>query len=223
MALQTQQTTLQTTNSNYGLLASKLDALSTATDALSTQSSLVTYAAASSDSNAVGVSASSSGRGRFVRRGRDRARGIARSGSPHSTAADANTTIVATGGDHHDWAAPRELERQRARVTLQGLRDTINADPNSPAAASIVQTAPGAYRLVLTGKNSGVSNSFTIQSALTGSTVAFADFDNDGTIGRHRLGRERCRASDASLLSKADHSPSRARAIRFRTQCLVSR
>ena len=66
------------------------------------------------------------------------------------------------------------LKRQRALVTLQGLRDTINADPNSPAVASIVQTAPGSYRLVLTGKNSGVSNSFTIQSAQTGSTVAFA-------------------------------------------------
>ncbi len=195
VALQTQQTTLQTTNSNYGLLASKLDALSTATDALSKQSSLVTYAAASSDSNAVGVSASSSA----VAGSYDvvvNALAASQISVTTSTAADANTTIVATGGTITIGSATISVS---GPVTLQGLRDTINADPNSPAAASIVQTAPGAYRLVLTGKSSGASNSFTIQSALTGSTVAFADFDNDGTSG-DTASDVTVQASDASLL-----------------------
>ena len=131
VALQTRQTTLQTTNSNYGQLASKLDALSTATDALSKQSSLVTYAAASSDSNAVGVSASSSA----VAGSYDvvvTALAASQISVTTSTAADANTTIVATGGTITIGSATISVS---GPVTLQGLRDTINADPNSPAAA----------------------------------------------------------------------------------------
>ena len=37
-------------------------------------------------------------------------------------------------------------------VTLNGLRDLINADADSSAAASVIQTAPWAYSLVLTSK-----------------------------------------------------------------------
>ncbi len=47
-------------------------------------------------------------------------------------------------------------------------RSTPTAD--SPATASIVQTSPGAYKLVLSGKNTGATNAFTITNSLTGGT-----------------------------------------------------
>jgi flagellar hook-associated protein 2 len=45
-----------------------------------------------------------------------------------------------------------------------------NGRDDSPASASVVQTAPGVYRLVLTGKEAGTTNAFTVTDTLTGGT-----------------------------------------------------
>ena len=119
VALQTQQTTLQTTNSNYGQLASKLDALSTATDALSKQSSLVTYAAASSDSNAVGVSASSSAVAGSLRRDRERAGGVADLGD-HVDRRRRQHHHRGHRWNHHDWQRHDQRQRPGHAAGAQG-------------------------------------------------------------------------------------------------------
>jgi flagellar hook-associated protein 2 len=71
-------------------------------------------------------------------------------------------------------------------TTLQDLADAINQQPNSPVNASIVQVSPGQYRLVLTGRATGVDNGFTVSlsTPLAGGTgLAFVDTDGDGTSG----------------------------------------
>ena len=54
-------------------------------------------------------------------------------------------------------------------MTVRQLADAINADTNSPVSASVVQAAPGEYRLVLTGRNWS-ANAFTVTSSLSGGT-----------------------------------------------------
>ena len=69
-------------------------------------------------------------------------------------------------------------------MTVRQFADAINSQTNSPVTASVVQAAPGQYRLVLTGRNSGTANAFTVTNALTGGTgLTFTDTDTDGTYG----------------------------------------
>jgi flagellar hook-associated protein 2 len=50
--------------------------------------------------------------------------------------------------------------------------------------AAVVQAAPGEYRLVLTGRNAGSANAFTVTSTLSGGKgLTFTDTDTDGTYG----------------------------------------
>ena len=112
---------------------------------------------------------------------------LARAQSTASTTTfGASTDIVGTGGTlmltpTTGSAIPITLT---GSTTLQQLTDQINAATGSPATASIVQSAPGSYQLVLTGANTGSANAFTITSSLTGGTgVAFKDTDGDGVSG----------------------------------------
>ena len=58
-ALQARQSALKATDSTYSQLVTKLDAIRTASGALSNSTTLTTYAATSSDTTAVTVAASS--------------------------------------------------------------------------------------------------------------------------------------------------------------------
>ncbi len=87
-----------------------------------------------------------------------------------STAADANTTNVATGGSLTIGGVAVNLT---GNTTLQGLANAINATEGIGVAASVVQSGTNAYKLVLTGKNTGAANSFAIVNGLTGSTLTF--------------------------------------------------
>jgi flagellar hook-associated protein 2 len=111
-------------------------------------------------------------------------------------APDTNTTIVATGGS---LTVGTEQINITGSVTLQQLAATINADANSPASASIIATEPGKYRLVLTSKDTGEANAFTITNQLTGGTIAFADANNDNVSG-DSASDNAVNATDASLL-----------------------
>jgi flagellar hook-associated protein 2 len=111
-------------------------------------------------------------------------------------APDTNTTIVATGGS---LTVGTEQISITGSVTLQQLAATINADANSPASASIIATEPGKYRLVLTSKDTGEANAFTITNQLTGGTITFADANNDNVSG-DSASDNAVNATDASLL-----------------------
>ncbi len=111
-----------------------------------------------------------------------------------STAADADTTSVGSSGTLTIGGVDVTLT---GSVTLTGLASQINATPNIPVTASVVQSAPGAYRLVLTSKSTGLANGFSVAGSLIGgSGTAFTDPDDPGSHGRgrHRQRSVRSRA-----------------------------
>jgi flagellar hook-associated protein 2 len=194
-ALQDKQTELQATSTTYGKLATKLDALRTASGALSNSSTLTTYAATSSDTTALTASASASAvAGRYEVTVNELARAQVTVSS--TFAPDTDTTIVATGGS---LTLGSEQINISGPVTLQQLAAAINADSNSPASASIIATEPGKYRLVLTSKETGQANAFTISNQLTAGTIVFADADSNGISG-DTASDNAVNATDASLL-----------------------
>ena len=194
-ALQAKQTELQATDSTFGQLATKLDALRTASGALSDSSTLNTYAATSSDTTALTASASATAvAGRYEVKVNQLAR--AQVTVSNTFTPDTNTTIVATGGS---LTIGTEQINITGSVTLQQLAAAINADANSPASASIIATEPGKYRLVLTSKDTGEANAFTITNQLTAGTITFADANNDNVSG-DSASDNAVNATDASLL-----------------------
>lgn len=194
-ALQDKQTELQATSTTYGKLATRLDALRTASGALSDSSTVTAYAATSSDATALAASASSTAiAGRYEVTVNELARAQVTVSS--TFAPDTDTTVVATGGS---LTIGSEQVNVSGPVTLQQLAATINADANSPASASIIATEPGKYRLVLTSKETGQANAFTISNQLTAGTIAFADADNNNISG-DSASDNAVNATDASLL-----------------------
>ena len=194
-ALQARQSQLQATDSTYGQLASKLDSLRTASEQLSDASKLTTYAATSSDTAALTVSASADATaGRYEVTVNELARAQVTVSSTFSP--DTDTTIVATGGSLTIGTEPITIA---GPVTLKALVAAINADANAPATASIVATEPGKYRLVLTSKNTGEANAFTISNQLTAGTMTFADADGNNISG-DSVSDNAVNATNASLL-----------------------
>lgn len=194
-ALQARQKAIQATDSAYAQLATKLSTLEAAAEALSSSSTLVRHATSVTDTSALSASAGSdalAGRYEVVVDDLARAQVIVST----STFPDTSTTIVGDGGMLTIGGVAITIS---GPVTLQQLASTINASADMPASASIVQTSPGAYRLVLTGKNTGEANAFTIQNALTNTSLAFTDTDGNGTSGDTDTDNT-VNASNASIL-----------------------
>jgi len=163
-ALEVRQAALKARVNNINQLAGRLSALESATRGLSGGDGIAAYSATSSNTAAVEVSAGSSampGRYEVVVNQLARAQVTAST----TTAPDADTTIVATGGTLTIGGHTVTLS---GPVTLSQLAQAINLDSEPPARAAVVQTAPGTYQLVLTGKNTGADNAFTVTSSLTG-------------------------------------------------------
>lgn len=194
-ALQTRQAQLQSRANTFGTLSTRATAMQDAAAKLADATQINGYSATSNDAAALSVSASSGaipGRYDVVITELARAQVTASS----TTAPDADSTVVASGGTLTIGGVTVTLT---GAVTLRGLADAINATSNPPARAAVVQSGPGAYRLVLSAKDTGQANAFTITNALTGGTgVAFADSDNDGTSGDDAADNA-VQASDASL------------------------
>jgi flagellar hook-associated protein 2 len=182
--LESQRNTLVTQNSAFATLASKLTSIKTAVDNLKEDDSLAFLSATSTDSG-VGVSATGgSVTGTYDIIVSELAKAQVTQSQTTFAGLD---TVVGTGGSFTltptDGSAATTIA-VTSSMTLQQLADRINADSDSPASASVVQTSPGSYKLVLSGRETGTTNAFTIQSALTGGTgVGFTDTDGDGSAG----------------------------------------
>lgn len=181
--LQTQKATLQTQNSALTTLGSKLGALQGSLSSLRTSTSLQNAKASSSSSN-IEVSAGSTpveGTYSVVVSQLARAQVAASSSTWSST-----DSVVATGGSltiSTPGGTPVQVS-VTVPTTLSELADAINAESSAPVSAAVVQVSPGSYTLVLTSKQTGVANGFTIENTLSGgSGVTFTDTDNDGTTG----------------------------------------
>jgi flagellar hook-associated protein 2 len=193
--LQSRQTDLTTESNNYNTLATKIGSLETAAAGLSSSSAVTASAATVSDTNALAVSETSdpvAGTYDVVVKNLALAQVTASS----STAPDADTTAVATGGTITIGGVAVGLS---GSVTLQGLASKINATSGMPVTASVVQSAPGSFRLVLTSAETGLANAFTVTNGLTGGTgVSFTDTDADGVSGDSALDNAQ-QALDASV------------------------
>jgi flagellar hook-associated protein 2 len=165
--LETQKKTLETQNTAFSTLAGKLSSLETAIENLGKDKSLSLLTASSSDSG-VGVSATGGTiTGTYDVIVSELAR--AQVTASQSTYA-ALTDVVATGGTLTLTPAsgPAVTVTLSGSTTLSQLAAAINAEDDSPAAASVVQSSPGVYQLVLTGKETGATNAFTITNGMTG-------------------------------------------------------
>lgn len=194
-ALQTRQKTLQSTDSNYTQLAGKLGTLQSAASALSKTPTLIHYAATSSDTNALSVSATTAAvPGQYEVVVNELARTQVTAST--STVPDTDTTIVADGGTFTIGGVDVAITGQ---VTLSGLASQINASSTAPASASIVETSPGAYRLILTSKETGEDGAFLIQNGLGSSAVTFTDTDGNAVTG-DSVEDNAAQATNASVL-----------------------
>lgn len=177
--LRSQQSTLRTQSTAFATLATRLGSLGSAASALASTSAFGGRSVTSTDSNAVAASGSSQAvPGLYDVVVRELARAQVTASS--STHPDKDTTTVATGGTMTIGGVAVTLS---GAVTLQGLADAINATTDIGVSASIVSPAAGSFQLVLTGRETGTANAFTVTNALTGTTVAFTDTDSDGVSG----------------------------------------
>ena len=180
-SLERQQTSLNQRSSTFGTLATKLSTLETAAANLNTASAFGQRAVTNTAATAVTVAATDTtplGTYDIVVQELARAQ-VTGSNSAHS---DENTTVVASGGSLTIGGTAVTITGD---VTLEGLRDAINATSGIGVTASIVTPTVGSYQLVLTGTSTGSANAFTITNALTGGAapVTFIDTDMDGESG----------------------------------------
>ncbi len=180
VAMQTRQAALQSKAGAFGTLATKVAALQQAASNLADANTLAGFKATTTDATAVSVSSSASAApGRYEVVVNELAR--AQVTASTTVAPDADTTVVAAGGTIQIGGVTVTLA---GAATLRQLADAINATSDPPARASVVQSGPSSYRLVLSAKDTGLANAFTVTNNLTGGTgVAFGDFDSDGISG----------------------------------------
>ena len=183
-SLEAQKKSFETQNTAFGTFAGKLATLETAVKNLADVASLAKLTATTSDSTAVGVSTTSgtvSGTYDVVVNELAKAQ-VTTSTSTYASLDD----VVATSGTLSllkSGNPPVDIV-VTGSMTVKQLADAINANSNAPVAASVVQAAPGQYRLVLTGKSTGTANAFTMTSSLSGGNgLTFADADTDGVYG----------------------------------------
>jgi flagellar hook-associated protein 2 len=195
-ALEEQQTALRSRVTTFTLLANRISALEDAARALTGQGAVSAFTATSTDPAAVGASAGSlavAGRYDIVVNELARAQVTAST----STTPDADTTVVADGGT---LTIGGEAIAISGPMTLAELADAINAAADAPARASIVQSAPGTFRLVLTARSTGAANGFIITNGLTGGAgITFADTDGNGVSGDSPADNA-VQATDAQIL-----------------------
>lgn len=201
-ALQTQKTELNQQGTAFTTLASKLGALKSAVDTLTDSNGFNIYAAASGSPENVGVSTTSGGvAGLYEVVVSELARSQVMASTTVYTSPD---EVVATGGSlsvalYGNPPVDIPPTAIAGSMTIRQLADAINSDSDSPVNAAVIQAAPGQYRLVLTGRNTGSANAFTVTSTLTGGKgVAFTDTNNDGTYGDDAADLA-VQATDASL------------------------
>jgi flagellar hook-associated protein 2 len=178
--LETQQQTLQTKQSTFGTLATKLSAFESAVAGLTDDNSLLGRTATSTNDSSIKASASGAAApGIYDVVVQELAR--AQVTASVTQMPDADQTVVAWGGTLTIGGVPVNID---APVTLKGLAERINSTKDIGVTATVVKSSAAAWQLVLTGRATGTVNQFTIANALTGgSGIAFTDTDGNGVSG----------------------------------------
>ena len=163
--LETQKTTFKGQETAFATLATKLGALKTAGETLAEADGLAVLKSTSSDTTAVGVSATTGTlEGSYAVAVTDLARAqVLTSSSTY----DSLTDVVATSGTIRftkSGGTPVDLVIG-ASTTLEDLAEQINALDDSPVKAAVVQVSPGQYKLAFTSADTGTANGFTVEFA----------------------------------------------------------
>ena len=162
--LQNRQTALKSQITTFDTLRGEIDSVRKAATALGSMESVSTMAATSSEASIARVSSTSAataGHYDVVVTSLARAQVTA----SVETFADADTTVVASGGTLTIGGVAVALTGD---TTLQGLADAINDTEEIGVTASVVRTGPDGYRLALTSTLTGLEHAFTIGNALSG-------------------------------------------------------
>lgn len=163
-SLQSRQNALKTQLTTFDSLRTRVESLRSSASSLGSLDAVSTTASTSNNSAAVSVSSgpsASPARYDVVVSTLARAQVTASAG----TFADADTTVVASGGSITIGGIDVTLAGD---TTLQGLADAINGTEGLGVTAAVVRTGTSTYRLALTSDLSGTANTFSITNALTG-------------------------------------------------------
>jgi flagellar hook-associated protein 2 len=167
--LETKQSTLQAKDDEYDNLLTYMEKVQDAAEELKTPDTVADREATTTDDDIVKVEADSDA---LVGNYEVVVQQLARAQVTTSTTtyADKNTTVVATGGTLKIGDSELTISGD---MTLSDLASAINDMDDGVAKATVVQ-ANGTYQLVLTGRETGADNDFTVDtSGMTGSTLAF--------------------------------------------------
>ncbi|MEO8481940.1 MAG: flagellar filament capping protein FliD [Acidobacteriota bacterium] len=180
--LQDRQTALKTQVSQFDTLNSRLSSLRSAADALASLSSVSTVSGTSTDTAVTVATGTGAVAGHYDVVVNELAR--AQVTASTTTAPDATTTVVASGGTLTIGGVDVAISGD---VTLQQLATAINQTDGIGVTAAVIRTGTNAYKLALSSVDTGLANAFTVTNGLTGGTgIAF--------------GANAVNASDASIL-----------------------
>ncbi|MCL4811336.1 MAG: flagellar filament capping protein FliD [Vicinamibacteraceae bacterium] len=161
--LEEQKEQLESQKSTFGTLASKLGALLSASDDLRGGTAFQSTSATVSDPTRLALSAGSgTPEGTYEIYVDALAR--AQVTTSATTYADKNQTIVASGGTFTVNGVDVVIAGD---VTLEGLASAINGTSGIGVTASVIHNN-GQYQLMLTGRQTGAANGFTVVNALAG-------------------------------------------------------
>lgn len=161
--LESQKKALEAQKSAFSTLASKLAALESAAEALRASSAFDGTTSSVSDPTKLSFSASATAPAGTYE---IQVTQLARAQVTTSSAVTALDTVVARGGTL-TVGSGAALTIPAEGMTLSQLASAINGDQSGNVNASVVRTA-GGYSLMLTGKQTGAENAFTVTSALSG-------------------------------------------------------
>jgi flagellar hook-associated protein 2 len=177
--LETQKTAYETQKTAFGTLAGRLSAVQSAVETLASGNAVAGLAVTSSDTSVGVASTGGSVEGSYE----IVVQALARRQVTASMSTYASTDeIVATGGSLTLTGSDGTTTTITvdAVMTVKELVDAINS-ADAPVTASLVQSAPGAYQIVLTGRHTGANQAFTIANSLAGGTgLSFSDADVNG-------------------------------------------
>ncbi len=161
--LETQQGELQKQRAAFGTLATRLGAVESAARDLG---SVTAFGATTASVSSEAVARATSSNGAVAGSYSLVVNALARSQVTVTNGAipDADTTVVASGGSLTIGGVAVDVSGD---VTLQGLATAINETADIGVSASVVRSG-GAYQLVLTGKETGAAQTFSVANGLTG-------------------------------------------------------
>ncbi len=172
--VQQQQSSYKTKISAYGTISSKLSSLQTAANALKSPLNLDTAKASSSDTS---IATASTSVGATPGTYSLHVAALAKAHTLNSSAFSDATSAIGTGTMRITVGSSSfDITLDSTNNSLNGIRDAINtSSSNTGVQATVIQDVSG-YRLALTSKETGTTNSISVAVSETGT----ADFTTSG-------------------------------------------